>query len=134
MGIHGSVSAQRSILERVNDRRACRSHFGLEPGKEAVHRVRNSFFPPSLLEAQLMHMHNGLVFEHLRCNRCTTGFHLRQRGYSASTSPSSSPLLHCQKRCRATKSSDGNNNNNDDEETSASSLERNERRRKRRLS
>lgn len=45
MGIHGSVSAQRSILERVNDRRACRSHFGLEPGKEAVHRVRNSFFP-----------------------------------------------------------------------------------------
>lgn len=38
-----------------------------------------SLLPAPLLKAQLMHMHNALATGHLRCDRCATGFHLRQR-------------------------------------------------------
>lgn len=43
MWIHGSVSTKKHPRSRY-DRRACKSYFGVEPGKEAVHRVRD-FFP-----------------------------------------------------------------------------------------
>lgn len=78
----------------------------MEPGKEAVHRVRNSFFLfflPSLLEVQLMH--NGVAPFYLRCDRCATGFHLRQ----------SSIIITTSETADATKNNDGNNNNNDND-------------------
>lgn len=79
----------------------------MEPGKEAVHRVRNSFFLsflPSLLEVQLMH--NGVAPFYLRCDRCATGFHLRQSSIITTTTSETAD---------ATKNNDGNNNNNDND-------------------
>lgn len=57
MRIHGSVSTKKHP-------RACNSHFAVEPGKEVVHRVRNSFsFSKG---GVLAHMHNGLAHLRLR--------------------------------------------------------------------
>lgn len=95
-----SAHTKKHPRSRYDAHAGATSAWNLERKRFTVSEIL--FSPPSFLplfEAQLMHMHNGLPPGHLRR---ATGFHLRQRGYSAA-SPSSSPLLHRQKRRRELK-------------------------------